>query len=207
MMSTLIAVAGSLLGVAVGFLAQRLQDGLAHRRRLDDLRREACAELLRAVSASYAQASAGGGTFEDAAVLKATTVIELLSAPEIDSAAHSLANQVAAAHGRLRRSGCEAARPQVDAADHARLGLIRLFKADLGIRQAQTPAVNMSAPPSAPTKQRRPIRPASRHLPRCQIRHPNTRRHTRVDNTNSPIPCERLAPTLEPISPAPRSVR
>jgi hypothetical protein len=151
MLSTLIAVAGSLLGVVLGFLAQRLQDDLAHRRHLDDLKREAYAELLRAVSASYAQASSGGGTSEDAAILKATTVIELLSAPGTGSAARSLANQVAVAHERLRQSGYEAARAEIDAADHARLELIRLFQADLGIRQpALSAAPHTSSKPAPP---------------------------------------------------------
>jgi hypothetical protein len=150
MLSTLIAVAGSLLGVALGFLAQRLQDNLAHRRHLDDLKREAYAELLRAVSASYAQASTGAGTSEDAAVLKATTVIELLSAPGTGSAARSLASQVAAAHERLRQSGYEAARAEIDAADRARLELIRLFQADLGIRRQPAPAARTPAPPAVP---------------------------------------------------------
>lgn len=135
MLSTLIAVAGSLLGVVLGFFAQHLQANLAHRRHLDDLKREAYAELLRAVSASYAQASSGGGTSEDAAVLKARAVIELLSGPEIGGAARSLADQVSMAHELLRQSGYEAARAEIDAADQSRLELIRLFKADLGIRQ------------------------------------------------------------------------
>jgi len=60
MLSALVAVAGSLLGVVLGFFAQHLQADLAHRRHLDDLKREAYGELLRAVSASYAQASSGG---------------------------------------------------------------------------------------------------------------------------------------------------
>src|SRR5437763_15933498 len=98
MLSTLIAVAGSLLGVILGFLAQHLQENLSHRRHLDDLRREAYAEFLRAVSASYAQASSGGGRSEDAALLKATTVIELLSGPEVGGAARALANQADRAH-------------------------------------------------------------------------------------------------------------
>jgi hypothetical protein len=92
-LSALIAVAGSLLGVVLGFSAQHLQAGSAHRRHLDDLKREAYAELLRAVSASYAQASSGGGTSEGVP-LKATAVILLLAGSEIGSAARSLENQV-----------------------------------------------------------------------------------------------------------------
>jgi len=103
--TALIAVAGSLLGVVLGFFAQYLQADLAHRRHLDDLKREAYAELLRAVSASYAQASSGGGTSEDAALLKATTVIELLADPEIGSAARNLENLVSTAHMLLRQWG------------------------------------------------------------------------------------------------------
>jgi hypothetical protein len=135
MASTIIAVVGSLLGVVLGFLVQRLQADVAHRRHLDDLKREAYAELLRSISASYAQASSGGGTSEDAALLKATAVIELLSGPGIASAARRLADQVGAAHELLRGSGQEAARAAIDAADSSRLELIGFFKADLGIRQ------------------------------------------------------------------------
>jgi hypothetical protein len=89
MLSPLFAVAGSLLGVVLGFLAQHLQADLAHRRHLDDRKSEVYVELLRVVSANYAQASSGGGTSEDAALLKATTVIELLADPEIGSAARN----------------------------------------------------------------------------------------------------------------------
>src|SRR5450755_2067446 len=116
MLSALIAVAGSLLGVVLGFFAQHLQADLAHRRHLDDLKREAYAELLRAVSASYAQASFDGGTSEDAALLKATAVIQPLAAPEIGSAARNLEKQVSMAHELLRQSGYEAARAKIDAA-------------------------------------------------------------------------------------------
>jgi hypothetical protein len=152
MLSALIAVAGSLLGVVLGFFAQHLQADLAHRRHLDDLKREAYAELLRAVSASYAQASSGGGTSEDAALLKATAVIQLLAAPEIGSAARNLEKQVSMAHELLRQSGYEAARAKIDAADQSRLELIRLFKADLGIRQqlAITAAPHGGSQPAAP---------------------------------------------------------
>jgi hypothetical protein len=148
-LSALIAVAGSLLGVALGFFAQHLQADLAHRRHLDDLKREAYAELLRAVSASYAQASSGGGTSEDAALLKATAVIQLLAGSEIGSAARNLERQVGAAHALLRQSGYEAARAKIDAADQSRLELIRLFKADLGFRRqsAKTLAPASTAQP------------------------------------------------------------
>jgi hypothetical protein len=148
MLSALIAVAGSLLGVVLGFFAQHLQAGLAHRRHLDDLKREAYAELLRAVSASYAQASSGGGTSEDAALLKATAVIQLLAGPEIGGAARNLENQVSMAHELLRQSGYEAARAKIDAADQSRLELIRLFKADLGIRHQLAITAARTAAPS-----------------------------------------------------------
>ena len=141
MLSVLIAVAGSLLGVVLGFFAQHLQTDLAHRCHLDDLKREAYAELLRAVSASYAQASSGGGTSEDAALLKARAVVELLADSEIGSAARNLE----------REAGYEAARADIDAADQARLELIRLFKADLEIRQrsAITAAPHGGSEPAA----------------------------------------------------------
>jgi hypothetical protein len=157
MLSTLVAVAGSLLGVVLGFFAQHLQADLAHRRHLDDLKREAYGELLRAVSASYAQASSGGGTSEDAAILKAAAVIELLSGPEVGSAARHLVNQVSTAHELLRQSGYEAALTEVGAADQTRLGLIRLFKADLGIRQQSA----ISAVPPSSSQPTAPAIPAA----------------------------------------------
>jgi hypothetical protein len=152
-LTALIAVAGSLLGVVLGFFAQHLQEDLAHRRHLDDLKREAYAELLRAVSASYAQAASGGGTAEDAALLKATTVVELLADSAVGSAARSLEQLVSTAHALLRRSGYEAARAEVENADRARLDLIRIFKADLGIRQQPAAAITLraSSGPAAPT--------------------------------------------------------
>ena len=56
MSTAIIAVAGSLLGVVLGFIAQYLQAGKARRWQLEDLKREAYAELLRSISASFAQA-------------------------------------------------------------------------------------------------------------------------------------------------------
>jgi hypothetical protein len=116
-----------------GFLVQYLQASLAHKWHLEDLKREAYAELLRSISVSYAQAFAGEGTSEDASILRAVTVIELLAKTNIADSARQLAIQVSRAHEVLRSEGYEAARDEIGQADHGRLELIRLFQPDLGI--------------------------------------------------------------------------
>jgi len=127
-----IAVIGSLLGVVLGFTPQILQ----HKWQLRDLRREAYAELLRSISASYSQAQSGGGSSEDANILKATTVIELLAEPRIASAARHLQKQVDYAHRLLRGQGDKAAaKREAEKADDERLELIKLFQKDLGVRR------------------------------------------------------------------------
>ena len=54
---------------------------------------------------------------------------------EIRSAARHLERLVGTAHMLLRQSGYDAASAKIKVADQARLDLIRLFKADLGIKQ------------------------------------------------------------------------
>jgi hypothetical protein len=130
MASAIVAVVGSLLGVALGFVLQYWQ----HRWHLADLKREAYKELLRAISASYHQACSGGDKSEDANILKARAVIELLAEPDIAEATRQLEQQVYKTHEKIRGEGSEAAAEEVDKTDHDRKELIKKFQPDLGIR-------------------------------------------------------------------------
>src|SRR5579863_3892248 len=130
MASAIVAVAGSLLGVALGFVLQYWQ----HRWHLADLKREAYKELLRAISASYHQACSGGDKSEDANILKARAVIELLAEPDIGEATRQLEQQVYKTHEKIRGESREAAAEEVDKTDHDRKELIKKFQPDLGIR-------------------------------------------------------------------------
>ena len=136
MTTAIIAVIGSLLGVVIGFIPQLMQ----HKWQLRDLRREAYAELLRSISASFAQAHSGGGTSEDANILKATTVIELLAEPRIGKATRQLQEQVDRAHKVLRSQGDKAATKEVELANDERLELIDLFQKDLGVKKPRMSA-------------------------------------------------------------------
>jgi hypothetical protein len=140
MASTIIAVVGSLLGVVLGFLIQYLQANRAHKWHLEDQKRDAYAELLRSISASYAQAYSGEGASEDANILRAISVIELLSETKISRAARRLQMRVDRAHKILRAEGYEAAAEAIDKADHDRLELVKLFHDDLDIRQPRMSA-------------------------------------------------------------------
>jgi 3-deoxy-D-manno-octulosonate 8-phosphate phosphatase KdsC-like HAD superfamily phosphatase len=136
MTTAIIAVIGGLLGVLIGFIPQFMQ----RKWQLRDLKREAYAELLRSISASYAQAHSGGGNFEDANILKATAVIELLAEPRVARAARRLQVQVDRAHQILRKQGGEAAKEEVEKANDERLELINLFQQELGIKKSRAHA-------------------------------------------------------------------
>jgi hypothetical protein len=141
MATAIIALIGGLVGVVIGFIPQFMQ----RKWQLRDLKREAYAELLRSISASYAQASSGGGNSEDANILKATAVIELLAEPTIARAARKLQEHVDCAHKILRSQGREAASKEAEKANHERLELIDLFQKDLGVKKPRTP-LDDSAP-------------------------------------------------------------
>jgi hypothetical protein len=130
MASAIVAVVGSLLGVALGFVLQYWQ----HTWRLEDLKREAYGELLRSISASYYQACSGEDNSEDANVLKARAVIELLAEPDIAEAARQLEEQVRKTHGKIRIEGKDAAAEEINKTDIDRRNLIKKFQPDLGIR-------------------------------------------------------------------------
>jgi hypothetical protein len=100
----------------------------ARRWQLYDLKREAYAEILRSISASFFQAYYGEGKSEDASLLKATAVIERLAEPDIFKLARALQQQVDCTHRKLRSEGPDAA--EDDMQDTA---LIEKFKEDLQI--------------------------------------------------------------------------
>jgi hypothetical protein len=132
--TAIIAVAGSLLGVVLGFIAQYLQAGKARRWQLEDLKREAYAELLRSISASFAQAYYGEGKSEDSNILKATAMIQLLAEKNISESARDLQVHVDRTHRLLRSDGPDAAQDEIDETDQERIALIVKFKEDLHIR-------------------------------------------------------------------------
>lgn len=140
MSTEIIAVVGSLLGVALGFIVQYLQAGRARRWQLDDLKREAYAELLRSISASFAQAYYGEGASEDSSILKATAVIELLAETNISDPVCHLQKKVDRTHRILRSEGPDAAQDDIEETDQMRRALIAKFKEDLRVRPPRKPA-------------------------------------------------------------------
>lgn len=88
---------------------------------------------MTSISASYAKAKAGEGEPEDADLLRATAVIELIAGRKLADQARQLQIQVTDVHKRLRRGDSVVEQKEVDDADHARRELIELFKADLDI--------------------------------------------------------------------------
>jgi len=137
MTTAIIAVVGSLVGVALGSaLSYLAQYSLANRTRkwkLEDTKRQSFAEFLTSISASYAKAKAGEGDPEDADLLRATAVIELIAGRKIADQARQLQIQVTGVHKKLRQGGSTVKQADVDDADRARRELIELFKADLDI--------------------------------------------------------------------------
>jgi hypothetical protein len=136
MTTAIIAVVGSLVGVALGsalsFLTQYVLASKTHKWQLEDIKRQTYTEFLMSISASYAQAEAQEGDPEEAALLRATSAIELIADKEISKQARLLQIKVTEVHGRIRQ-GDSAAEKEVPDVDHARRELIKLFKADLDI--------------------------------------------------------------------------
>lgn len=137
MTTAIIAVVGSLVGVALGsalsFLAQYSLANRTRKWKLEDTKRQSYAEFLTSISASYAKAKAGEGDPEDADLLRATAVIELIAGSQIPDQARQLQIQVTDVHKKLRQGNSAVTQTDVDDADRARRGLIKLFKADLDI--------------------------------------------------------------------------
>jgi hypothetical protein len=141
MTTAIIAVVGSLAGVGLGstlgstlsFLAQYSLTSRTRNWKLEDTKRQSYAEFLTSISASYARAKAREGDPEDADLLRATAVIELIAERKIAERARLLQEQVTEVHKRLRLGDSAVEQTEVPKADHARRELITLFKADLDI--------------------------------------------------------------------------
>lgn len=136
MTAAIIAVLGSLVGVALGstlgYLAQYALANRTHKWQLEGTKRQSYAEFLMSISASYAKAKAREGDPEEADLLRATSVIELIADDKISEQARSLQVRVRDVHGGIRQ-GKSAAENEVADVDYARRELIKLFKADLDI--------------------------------------------------------------------------
>jgi hypothetical protein len=137
MATAIIAIAGSLLGVVLGsalsFLAQNSLANRMHKWKLVDIKRESYADYLRSISASYAKAKAGKGDPEEADLLRATAVIELIAERKVAEQARRLQKQVTDVHAQLRQGESGVEETEVLKADQARRDLVGLFKADLDI--------------------------------------------------------------------------
>lgn len=88
---------------------------------------------MTSISASYAKAKVGEGDPEDADLLRATAVIELIAESTIADQARQLQIQVTDVHQKLRQGDSKVKQADVDDADRVRRELIKLFKADLDI--------------------------------------------------------------------------
>ncbi|MQY09608.1 hypothetical protein [Actinomadura macrotermitis] len=137
MATVVVGIAGTLLGVLVSGVVQRLQAARARAwQRADslaDAKRRVYTEYLRAVSASYAQAMSGQRErSEDAALLAATAEIEILAGREVAAPARLLTGTLLDVHARI--AGAGTAEAAAEDADRRRRELVDLFKADLGIR-------------------------------------------------------------------------
>jgi hypothetical protein len=141
MNTAIIAVAGSLVGVALGsalsFLAQYALANRTHKWQLEDTKRQSSVEFLTSISVSYANAKAHKGDPEEADLLRATSVIQLVADEEIYKQARLIQVKVTDVHGGIRQAKTkeekEAAEKPVSDVDNARGKLIELFKADLHI--------------------------------------------------------------------------
>ena len=88
---------------------------------------------MTSISASFAEARAGQGDPEEADLLRATSVIELVADGKISEQARLLQIKVTDVHGIIRQGDSAVEQEEVPDVDHARRELIKLFKADLDI--------------------------------------------------------------------------
>jgi hypothetical protein len=137
MATAIVAIVGSLLGVVLGsalsFLGQKSMASRTRGWKLEDIKRESYADFLRSISSSYAKAKAGKGDPEEADLLRATAVIELIAESTISDQARMLQEKITDVHARLRQKD-DTAEEEAAEADQARRDLIRRFKTDLGIQ-------------------------------------------------------------------------
>jgi hypothetical protein len=155
MNTNIVAAVAGLLGVTLGYLFQSLRARQEHKWALETVKREAYAEFLRSISASYAQAESESQQShrsetkfrpihrpqvqyqqnhksEDADLRAATARIMLLAKPDIYDRASVLSEKVIEAHKALR-GGDPTAQEKVAKANSKREKLIVVFKKDLRI--------------------------------------------------------------------------
>ncbi|MGP9022913.1 hypothetical protein ACT1U9_31480 [Streptomyces sp. BR1] len=136
--SVVVGVVGTLLGVLVGGALQWLQASRNRRWQREDslsvTKRDAYAEYLRSISASYAQAVSGQrDRSEDGRLHAATAEIEVLAGRDVSGPARALAESVIEAHSAIA-AGASAEETGVAEVDRRRYEVIELFKRDLGLR-------------------------------------------------------------------------
>jgi hypothetical protein len=137
MSAAVVGIIGSLLGVALGFGGQYLQERMHRQELLKDTKRKAYTEYLRAVDASYTQAMHHHkDRSEDESITKAVAEIELLSAQELSSEVRKHSDQVISVHTKLANDEISPKGPEVTKADKCRKELIKKFKRDLKIEDS-----------------------------------------------------------------------
>ncbi len=162
--AAIVAATATLLGVTLGLVFQYLRARQEHKWALEAAKREAYAEFLRSISASYAQAKSEARSRqshesetkspqtekpqgpsqeshkeEEADLRAATARIVLLAKQDIYEEASAITEKAIKAHDKLR-SGDPTAKGAVKAVNRRREALIGQFKDDLGI----PPAINKS---------------------------------------------------------------
>jgi hypothetical protein len=132
MSAAVVGIVGSLLGVALGFYFQYLQHRMQRQELLDDAKRTAYTNYLRAVDASYTQADELHQTerSEDGKITEAVAEIELLARRTIHQKVREHSDNVIEAHNMVAR-GDKSKVPECDAKRRVILGM---FKDDLGIK-------------------------------------------------------------------------
>jgi hypothetical protein len=124
-----------LLGVVIGVVAQEAQARRGRRWQLDksftEEKRLVYVRYLRAISTSYAQATAGQRErSEDGNLHAATAEIELLCDPGVVTPARELRDKVIDAHSRIA-AGTVDENEVVPAVNERRLALVDIFRSDL----------------------------------------------------------------------------
>jgi hypothetical protein len=135
--TAVIGLVGVALGAALSFLAQYALANRTHKWELEDTKRKSYAEFLTSISASYAKAAAHEGDPQEADLLRATSIVELIADEKVSEQARSLQKKVTEVHGEIRqaktRAKRSAAEKKVPGVDDERRKLIKLFKTDLDI--------------------------------------------------------------------------
>ena len=135
--TAVIGLVGVALGSAVSFLAQYALANRTHKWQLEDTKRQSYVEFLTSISVSYAKAKAHKGDPEEADLLRATSVIQLIADERIYKQARLVQIKVTEVHGGIRQAKTKeeekAAEKPVSGVDDERRKLIKLFKDDLHI--------------------------------------------------------------------------